>query len=125
MATILLIEDNLEIRENLAEMLELAGHEVLLASNGIEGMNIAANKLPQIILSDIMMPKANGYEVIKTLKANSLTSHIPFIFLTASTEPSEMQAGLDLGADAYIRKPFEEEELMEVLSRCLSVQTPS
>jgi len=125
MATILLIEDKLEIRENLAEMLELAGHEVLLASNGIDGMNMAANKLPQIILSDIMMPKANGYEVIKTLKANSQTSHIPFIFLTASTERCEMQAGLDLGADAYIRKPFDEEELMEVLSRCLSVQTPS
>lgn len=120
MKTILLIEDNLEIRENVSEMLELKGYEVLVATNGREGLVTARKDLPDLILCDILMPEVNGHQVLIQLKESIATFGIPFIFLTASAEKHEMQEGLDLGANAYIRKPFEEEELMDEIERCLT-----
>lgn len=119
MKTILIIEDNDEIRENVVEMLELEGYSVLHAINGKSGLALAREKRPDIILCDIQMPDENGYQVFNGLKNDSETADIPFIFLTASAEKKEVEAGLGMGANGYIRKPFESEELFETLTRCL------
>lgn len=120
MTTILLIEDSLEIRENTAELLELAGCDVVTASNGQLGISIAKDRLPGLILCDISMPEADGYEVFKQLKDHISTSVIPFIFVTASVEKKEVQAGLDMGAAGYIQKPFDEDELLKTIDTCLN-----
>jgi len=119
MTKVLLIEDNLEIRENTAEILEMEGYLVEVAENGVIGIAKAKEKMPDIILCDIMMPEADGWEVIKQLKKNESTSRIPFVFITASVEKKEIQAGLDMGAVGYIRKPFEGGELLSTVEECL------
>ena len=119
MKNILLIEDNLEIRENITEILELDGYLVIVATDGGMGHALATEKIPDLILCDIMMPVLNGYEVLKELKQNPLTSKIPFIFISASTEKKDIQVGLDMGASAYIRKPFEMEELLHAVAGLL------
>ena len=101
-------------------MLDLAGHKVLAAENGTVGLLLAEENLPHLILCDILMPETDGYEVFKRLKSDSVTADIPFIFVTASAEKSEVQAALDMGADGYIRKPFEMEELLETIDSCLN-----
>jgi len=122
MATILLIEDNLEIRENTTELLELAGYDVLIAMNGKIGVEMAISNSPDIILCDIMMPELNGYEVFSELKKNEHANQIPFVFITASVEKSEMRTGLEMGAAGYIRKPFEENDLLSTIVQCLKAQ---
>ena len=119
METILLIEDNEVIRENTREILELEGYEVLAASDGEAGLQQAFAHTPDLILCDILIPKLDGYMVFKELKNNSDTTKIPFLFLTASAEDSEKALGLEMGAEEYIRKPFEEMELLEAIKRCL------
>jgi CheY-like chemotaxis protein len=116
MHKILLIEDNEAIRENTSELLELEGYSVLSARNGKEGLQMANELKPDLIFCDIMMPEANGYEVFKELKQNPDTAGIPFIFLTASVEKREVETGLGMGADGYIRKPFEPQELFDAVS---------
>lgn len=118
MKTILLIEDNNDIRENTCELLELEGYKVILALNGKSGLTLAMEHLPDLVLCDIMMPEADGYEVFKRLHADISTRSIPFIFLTASAEKKEMAAGLEMGASAYIRKPFDPAELFEAIGQC-------
>ena len=120
MKTILIIEDNLEIRENTSEILELEGYEVITAMNGKLGFELAKERMPDLILCDIMMPEMNGYEVFEHLKMNEKTSAIPFIFITASAEKSEVRLGLNMGAAGYIRKPFEENELLETVKNGLN-----
>lgn len=115
----LVIEDNVEIRENIVEVLELAGFRVFVANDGNEGLQVAADMGPDVILCDIMMPGLNGYEVIRELRANSATSKIPFIYVTASTEKSEVIRAMRLGADGYVRKPFEVSELMDTIESLL------
>ncbi|WDF79913.1 response regulator transcription factor [Mucilaginibacter sp. AW1-7] len=123
MKTILLIEDNDDIRENTCELLELEGYKVILALNGKTGLLLAAEHLPDLILCDIMMPGADGYEVFGELQSNPSTGHIPFIFLTASAEKKDVAAGLQMGASGYIRKPFEPEELFEAIKLCFDKPT--
>jgi CheY-like chemotaxis protein len=119
MPSVLLIEDHPDIRENTVEMLELEGYKVISARNGVEGMALAKTNLPDLILCDIMMPEANGWEVISELKRHKTTSKIPFVFITASVEKKEMQAGIDLGAIGYIRKPFDHDELINTVKGAL------
>lgn len=119
MTRVLIIEDNLEILENTVEILELEGYATITASNGLEGIHQAQQHLPDIILCDIMMPEADGYEVLRTLKSNPETANIPFIYLTASVERKEVQAGFDMGAKGYIRKPFDSEELFKTIEDCV------
>lgn len=119
MATVLIIEDCPDIRENVAEILLLQAYEVHAAADGPTGIEMANRLLPHLILCDVLMPGANGYDVFNTLKGNPATAAIPFIFLTANAEKSHMKAGLDMGASAYIRKPFEMEELLETVAGCL------
>jgi CheY-like chemotaxis protein len=119
MKTALIIEDNLEIRENTTEILELAGYKVITAHNGKEGIVEAEEKLPDVILCDIMMPELDGYGVIKQMKKNPVTAKIPFIYVTASTEKSEIKVALDMGADGYVRKPFDVSELLNAINTAI------
>ena len=116
MDTVLLIEDNRDIRENMCEILELAGYKVLLAANGKEGATAAIQHKPDIIVCDIMMPELDGYGVLHLLQKNEGTKNIPFIFLTAKTERTEIRKGMELGADDYITKPFEGTELLNAIA---------
>jgi len=118
MRTVLFIEDNLQIRENTEELLALAGYRVITAENGIVGLTLAKESNPDIVLCDIMMPEVNGYDVFRELKGNEKTASIPFVFVTASAEKSQVEAGLNMGAVGYIRKPFTEEELLETIEKC-------
>ena len=115
MKKILVIEDNAEVRENLAEILELSGYEVLSAEDGKVGVEVALKELPDLVLCDVMMPKLDGFGVLNILSKKSTTADIPFVFLTAKTEKSDFRRGMNLGADDYITKPFYKDELLAVI----------
>jgi len=115
MKTILLIEDDPDMRENTAEILELANYRVLKAENGKRGVEQAKKELPDLVLCDIMMPELDGYGVLHLLSRDQATAEIPFIFLSAKAERSDVRKGMDLGADDYLTKPFEESELLNAI----------
>ena len=115
MKTILVIEDHFDIRENIAEILSLAGYKVLSAPNGKEGVALALKNPPDLILSDIMMPELDGYGVLQQIQNNSDTSGIPFIFITAKSERPDLRLGMELGADDYLTKPFDDKELLSAV----------
>lgn len=115
MKTILLIEDNPEVRDNIQEMLELEGYEVLIAENGKSGVKLARENIPDLIICDIMMSQLDGYGVLHILNKNADTAAIPFIFLTAKIERADIRKGMGLGADDYLTKPFEPSELMTAI----------
>lgn len=115
MKSVLIIEDNNDIRENTAEILELAGYKTFTAENGKKGVDIANREKPAVIVCDIMMPELDGYGVLHLLRKNAETQHIPFIFLTAKTERSDFRKGMEMGADDYITKPFEDIELLNAI----------
>lgn len=115
MKTIAVIEDNHEMRDNIQEILELADYNVVTAANGKEGIEVVKETSPDLIICDIMMPELDGYGVLFYLSKNPSTARIPFIFLTAKIERSDMRKGMNLGADDYISKPFEEIELLEAI----------
>ena len=115
MKSVLIIEDNNDIRENTAEILELAGYKTFTAENGKKGVDIASREKPAVIVCDIMMPELDGYGVLHLLRKNVETQHIPFIFLTAKTERSDFRKGMEMGADDYITKPFEDIELLNAI----------
>ncbi|MDP4285189.1 MAG: response regulator [Bacteroidota bacterium] len=112
MKKILLIEDNQNIRDNTAEILELANYKVFTAENGKAGIEIALEKKPDLIICDIMMPVLDGYGVLHLIQKNPNLQNIPFIFLTAKTEMMELRKGMELGADDYLTKPFKGTELL-------------
>jgi CRP/FNR family cyclic AMP-dependent transcriptional regulator len=115
MKRILIIEDNLVIRENLIEILELANYEVIVAQGGKMGMALSIMHQPDLVLCDILMPEVNGYEVLNFLRANEELRHIPLIFLTAFSNPNQLIKGIELGACDYISKPFTDDELIEAI----------
>ncbi len=115
MKTILLIEDNQDIRDNMSEILELANYKVLTAENGKVGVALAIEHKPDVIVCDIMMPVLDGYGVIHMLQKDPSTQNIPFIFLTAKAERAEIRKGMELGADDYITKPFNGTELLSAI----------
>jgi DNA-binding response OmpR family regulator len=115
MKTILIIEDDKDVRESTAEILELAEYRVLQAEDGKRGVEIARNELPDLVLCDIMMPDLDGYGVLHLLGRNQQTAAIPFIFLTAMSGRKDVRKGMDLGADDYLTKPFEESELLNTI----------
>ncbi|NDV44741.1 response regulator [Flagellimonas sediminis] len=112
MKKVLLVEDDTSLRENVEELLGLSGFRVFAASNGKLALELAKRERPDIVLCDIMMPEMDGYEVLEQMASCDQTRHIPFIFVSAKTERSEVRKGMDLGADDYLTKPFEEEELL-------------
>lgn len=123
MKTILLIEDDTALRENTAELLELSGYKVFTAPNGKIGIEKAIQETPNIIICDIMMPEIDGYGVLEAVASTEATKHIPFIFLSAKTEHKEIRKGMDMGADDYLTKPFDEEELISAVESRLAKAT--
>ncbi len=115
MKKILLIEDNTEIRENTAEILDLANYEVITAENGRVGVEKAHQEKPDLIICDIMMPIMDGYSVLHLLSKTTDTANIPFIFLTAKADRSDFRKGMEMGADDYITKPFDDVELLNAI----------
>ncbi|WP_026898168.1 response regulator [Daejeonella oryzae] len=113
--TVLLIEDNQDIRESTAEILDLADYKVYTAENGKKGVELAQIHLPDIILCDIMMPELDGYGVLYLVNKNPQTSDIPFIFLTAKAERTDFRKGMEMGADDYLTKPFDDMELLNAI----------
>jgi CheY-like chemotaxis protein/CRP-like cAMP-binding protein len=115
MKKILIIEDNEDVRNNTADLLELVDYKVITAENGEIGVKMAKEQLPDVIICDIMMPELDGFEVLKVLSETSKTASIPFIFLTAKTDKTDMRKGMNLGADDYLTKPYTENELLEAI----------
>ena len=112
MIKVLIIEDEDKIRSSLKRILELSGFDVLVASNGIEGIGIAKQTLPDIIFCDVMMPIIDGHQVLQKLKDHNLTTSIPFIFLTAKSDLPDIREGMNLGADDYLTKPVKSKDLL-------------
>src|SRR5262249_20872347 len=115
MRRLLVIDDHEDIRENIAEILSLAGYEALTAENGKRGVEKALKELPELVICDIMMPELDGYGVLHLLRKNEATENIPFIFLTARTERVDFRKGMEMGADDYITKPFDDIELLNAI----------
>ena len=111
-ARLLIAEDEEHLRQLLRMQLEIAGFEVLEASDGREAVELATRELPDVILSDIMMPELDGYEVVKSLRAAFATRHIPVLLLTARAEMEDKLHGLQGGANDYITKPWDQRELL-------------
>jgi len=115
MKKILLIEDNPDVRENTAEILTLAGYDVKTAVNGKVGVDLAQKEKPDLIICDIMMPELDGYGVLHILSKKDETAKTPFIFLTAKTEKTDIRKGMNLGADDYLTKPFDDTDLLNAI----------
>lgn len=115
MSKILIIEDEPDVLDNLVELMELNGYSVLTANNGLDGIELANQHLPDLIISDLMMPGLTGFDVLESLKKNPQTYFIPFIFLTAQASENTNRQGLMLGADAYITKPYKNECIVTVV----------
>ncbi|HMP31032.1 MAG TPA: response regulator [Saprospiraceae bacterium] len=113
--TILVIEDNNDVRENIAEILTLSSYNVLEAQNGKIGVEMAIKNKPDLIICDIMMPELDGFGVLRIINRNPDTMDIPFLFLTAKTEKEDFRKGMILGADDYITKPFDDVELLDAI----------
>jgi DNA-binding response OmpR family regulator len=120
MAKILIAEDERDIRDLIAFTLQFAGHQVLTANNGEEAVQVTLAELPDLVLTDVRMPKMTGYDACKLIKANPATSHIPVIFLSAKGQEAEVQTGLDAGGDEYLLKPFAPDQLTRKVAEILS-----
>ncbi|MGE5399040.1 MAG: response regulator [Ignavibacteriales bacterium] len=120
MKNILVIEDEPSVRSNLKELLDKAGFNAVVAEDGWTGIRLAEKHLPDLILCDIMMPEIDGYFVLQELNKKPATAGIPFIFLTAKSEMSDMRSGMDLGADDYLTKPFRAGELLRAIGNRLN-----
>jgi DNA-binding response OmpR family regulator len=112
---ILIIEDSVDIRENTAELLELSGFKVETASDGLEGVRLARSWNPDVVICDIMMPNLDGFGVLQVFSSQPELASIPFIFLTAKTDRADMRKGMEMGADDYLTKPFQEVELLKAI----------
>lgn len=115
MKKILVIEDKLEVREALEDLLEISGYEVFTARDGVIGIEKTIKIKPDLILCDVMMPKLDGFEVLSLLSKKPATADIPFIFLTAKTDKKDIRRGMGLGADDYITKPFLRDDLLNAI----------
>ncbi len=120
MAKILVAEDERDIRDLIAFTLQFAGHQVLTAANGEEAYQVALKEIPDLILSDVRMPKMTGYEACKLIKAEPSTQHIPVVFLSAKGQDVEVQQGLEAGALEYLLKPFAPDQLMAKVAEILA-----
>ena len=121
MKKILIIEDNVELRENTAELLGLENYEIITANNGKCGIELALRHRPDLIISDVTMPELDGFDVLKALRKFISTKRTPFIFLTARSEKGDRRIGEELGADAYFTKPFDVDELLKTVSDKLAI----
>ena len=119
---VLIIEDNLDIRENIVEILELSGYMVYATDNGEMGIALALQNLPDIILCDIMMPEMDGYGVLALLNNQPQMMAIPFVFLTAKSEGLDLRRGMESGANGYLVKPFDDTDLLNVIEKQIKIE---
>jgi DNA-binding LytR/AlgR family response regulator len=112
MKMIMIMEDDPAVRENMQFLLEESGYDVVTASDGREGIKLASKILPDMILCDIMMPQLDGYQVLQKVRETPAMAAIPFVFLTAKSELTDMRRGMQLGADDFILKPYKAEDLL-------------
>ena len=112
MKVILVVEDEQEVRKTIVEVLENNGYDVFQSGDGQEAISYLRTYTPDLVISDIMMPNVDGYEVLKYIKNNPATESVPLIFLTAKAEFQEIQKGLEYGADQYLLKPFRMKDLI-------------
>jgi len=122
--TILLIEDEEQIRKNLLEILHLKGYQVEAAADGLQGITLAKQHPPDLILCDIMIPQLNGYQVVELIRRHESLSTIPFIFLTAKSDMVDLRRGMELGADDYLTKPFSTKDLLAAIESRLKRHQP-
>jgi DNA-binding response OmpR family regulator len=108
---VLAADDDEDILDLVAFRLERSGYTVLVARDGEEALKLAAKELPDLAVLDVMMPKVDGFEVTRRLRADEATSRMPIILLTARSQDADVQQGFDAGADDYLRKPFSPDEL--------------
>jgi DNA-binding response OmpR family regulator len=120
MAKILIAEDERDIRDLVAFTLRFAGYEVVTAANGEEAVQLATKENPDLILMDVRMPRMTGYEACRILKANHEMKDIPIAFLSAKGQESEIQTGLEAGAEEYLLKPFAPDQLTERVKAILA-----
>ena len=125
MKTILVIEDEVHIRNNLRQILHLSDFDTLAAENGLQGLELAKENHPDLIICDLMMPELDGYGVLTQLRQHSETATIPIIFLTAKSEWSDLRKGMELGADDYLTKPFNTAQLLQAIATRLNKQAIS
>jgi CRP-like cAMP-binding protein/CheY-like chemotaxis protein len=116
---ILVIEDHADVRENTCEILMLANYDVVEAENGKIGVEVAERERPDLIVCDVMMPELDGFGVLHILSKKPYLSAIPFIFLTAKAEKNDFRKGMELGADDYLTKPFDDTELLSAVAKRL------
>ncbi len=121
MARILVAEDNAEIRSLVSSILTEEGHKVTPAQNGRQALDLMAKDAPDLLVLDIMMPQVDGYTVLKELKASGLRDTMKILVLTAKTSESDWVRGYKLGADAYITKPFDIDELTSQIEELLTM----
>lgn len=119
MAKVLIAEDERDIRDLVGFTLRYHGYEVVIATNGEEALEMALKEHPDLLILDVRMPRMDGYEVCRTIKANEATNHIPVIFLSAKGQEGEIATGMEAGAADYILKPFAPEKLVERVRRHL------
>jgi DNA-binding response OmpR family regulator len=117
--TVLLVDDDPVILRLLQVNFEMEGFQVRTAGDGQEGLEAALVEPPHIVISDVMMPRMNGLELVASLKAHPATAHIPVILLSAKAQVSDIKAGLDAGADDYVTKPFEPHDLVDRVIKLL------
>ncbi|NCJ05077.1 response regulator [Synechococcales cyanobacterium C] len=120
MTKILVIEDESSVRANLLELLDAEEYDAVGAENGMIGVMWALEHLPDLIICDVMMPEFDGYEVLRLLRQEPATATIPFIFLTAKADRSDLRQGMDLGADDYLTKPFTRSEILSAIETRLA-----
>ena len=115
MKTILVIEDEPDMRRNITTLLRYHDYKAIAAENGREGIAAARRERPDLILCDVMMPELDGYGVLKALQADALLARVPFIFLTAKGEKDDLRSGMNLGADDYLTKPVANADLVQAI----------
>ncbi len=115
MEKILVIEDENEVRTSIIDLLDAAGYDTISASDGLEALKAVRNCIPDLVISDIMMPRMDGYSVLDEFQKDPATAAVPFIFLTAKVEPSDIRKGMNKGADDYVIKPFKAKELLRTI----------
>jgi len=120
MAKILIVEDEPDIRELVAFTLRFAGHEVVAGANGEEAVKLASQEMPDLILMDVRMPRMTGYDACRVMKATPSLKDIPVVFLSAKGQESEIQTGLEAGAEEYLLKPFAPDQLVERVNAILT-----
>lgn len=120
MARVMAVDDDHVIRGLLEVNLEMEGHEVITAVDGQDALDRVREENPDLILLDVMMPNVNGWQVAETLKSDPATRNIPIVFLSARAMEADVRKGTDLGVQAYVTKPFDPIDLMELVNRLIA-----